>query len=72
MEFNMYDTKSPMASKINWTQLVGLLAVLGTVFGLDLDPDFQAQLVATLVAAQAFITIMWRTWFTSKKIKVKN
>ena len=64
----MNGTKSIFASKINWTATIGAAATLGTVFGLDLDPALQAKLAATASALTSAAVVVWRTWFTSKKL----
>lgn len=53
-------------SKINWTQAVGFIAMMGAVFGMDFPPETQASIVAAIVAAQSALTIVFRTWFTAK------
>lgn len=65
----MNGTKSALASKINWTAMIGAVASLGLVFGWDIDPDLQAKLAASLTAVTSAAVIVWRTWFTSKAIK---
>lgn len=62
------DTKSAWASKINWTQIVGMLAMLGTVFGIDVPDDVKTQLIAGIAGIQAVVTWVFRTWFTTKQI----
>lgn len=58
-------TKSAWASKINWTQVIGVVAMLGAMFGLDLDAQTQAAIVAGIVAVQGVATVIFKTWFTS-------
>lgn len=57
-------TKSAWASKINWTQIIGVVAMLGAMFGLDLDAQTQAAIVAGIVAVQGVATVIFKTWFT--------
>ena len=62
------EPKQAWESKINWTQIVAVLAMGLTMFGIDLDPDIQQRLAVTISSLAAAITIIWRTWYTSKKI----
>ncbi|SNY91377.1 hypothetical protein SAMN04515647_1599 [Cohaesibacter sp. ES.047] len=64
----MNDVKPAFASKINWTAILGAAAGLGTVFGLDIDPALQAKIVATTSAVSSAAIVVWRTWYTSKKV----
>lgn len=66
----MNETKSPFASKINWAAIVALVGTLLTTFGIDIDPDTRAAIVSILVSATSIGTIVFRTWFTAKTIKV--
>ena len=59
---------SAWASKINWTQAVGIFAsVLVMVSGgrYDMPVDVQLQVVAVIQAVQAVATWVMRTWFTT-------
>lgn len=54
----MLDTKSILASRTVWSNLVGLAAVALGVFGFDttgLDPSAFAEAAVQLVAAASFI-----------------
>lgn len=57
--------KSAWLSKINWTQFVAAAAMLLTLFGIELDANTQAQVLAGIVGVQAALTFVWKTWFTS-------
>ena len=57
--------KSPLLSKINWTQVVAAGAAILVVFGVDIDARTQAELCAGIVALQAAVTVIIKTWFTS-------
>ena len=59
------EINSPKFSKINWTQLVSFLAMLLTIFGVDLPPETQVQIVAAILAITNVSTWVWRTFFTS-------
>lgn len=61
--------KSSWASKINWAQGLTVLATVLAMFGIDLDAETQAQVVATVAGANAVVTWVMRTWFTSKVTK---
>lgn len=50
------EEKSPVESKIMWTQVVGLGAALGTLFGLNMDPATQAMIVTGIVGLQGLVT----------------
>jgi hypothetical protein len=53
-------------SKINWTQVVGFVAMALTLFGFNLEPDDQVKIVAGIGAIQSVATIIFRTFFTGK------
>lgn len=57
--------KSAWFSKINWTQAVGVLAGVVTLFGFDIPPETQAQILAGILAVQGAMTWIIKTWFTS-------
>jgi hypothetical protein len=57
--------KSAWASKINWTQGVGLAASLLAMRGVDLPPETQAQIVVAIQAVVGVATWVARTWFTT-------
>lgn len=54
-------------SKINWTQVVAALAMLGTVVGLDLDAATQVKIVTFIGFASQALTMIFRTFFTGGK-----
>lgn len=56
------DVKSAWLSKINWTQAVAFLAMLGTIFGFNLDPATQVAIVAGIQGVQSLITIILKTF----------
>lgn len=53
-------------SKVNWAQAISLVAVLGTVFGLDLTPEKQAEILAAIATITPTVTLVFRTFFTGK------
>lgn len=57
--------KSALASKINWTQLVMIAAMILAMFGLNITPAEQAAIVTTLGVVGGLITIVVKTWFTN-------
>ena len=61
-------TKSFLESKINWTQLVALAAMVLTVFGVDIPDEQKVAIVATIQGAQSVLTWVLRTFFTTKHI----
>lgn len=58
------EVKSAFLSKINWTQLISVLASLLVVFGFNIPPELQAQIAAAITAVSAIATIVMKTWFT--------
>ena len=55
-------------SKINWTQAIGVgssLIVLAFGKQYEIPSEQQVQLVAAIQAGQAFLTWVFRTWFTT-------
>lgn len=65
----MNNVKSSWASKINWGSGITLLATVLTVFGIDLDADTQAAILALIAAGSAVYTWIMRTFFTTKLTK---
>lgn len=60
------EIKSPWYSKINWTQVVGMVAAAGTAFNIfELTPEQQASILATIVGLQGVLTIVLKTFFTN-------
>lgn len=57
--------KSAWLSKINWTQAISMLAMVGTVFGLNLEPQTQADIVVAIGLAQGALTWVFKTFFTN-------
>jgi len=55
-------------SKINWTQLVSMAAMLATVFGFDISPEMQVQILAGITAIGTVATFIFRTFFTAKPL----
>lgn len=61
----MNEVKSAWISKINWTQAVLFLAMIFTMFGIDLPAELQAQIVTGIGIVAAVVTWILRTWFTT-------
>lgn len=60
-------TINPAAfSKINWTQVVGAVAMLASIFGLDVPADQQVAIVGGIGVATQVLTVILRTFFTAK------
>jgi uncharacterized membrane protein len=59
------EVKSAWMSKINWTQLISVLASLLIVFGVNIPPELQAHLATAITALSALVTIIMKTWFTT-------
>lgn len=60
------DVISSWASKINWANVVSAAAVIATLFGFDLTPEMQAKIVGGIGVATPVLTIILRTFFTTK------
>lgn len=59
--------KSAWASKINWTQAVGIgatMLALASGNKYELPADVQVEIVAGIQGAQAVATWIIKTWFT--------
>jgi hypothetical protein len=56
--------KSSWYSKINWTQAIGVLASVGVIFGVEITPETQVQILGGIQVVQAAVTYILRTWFT--------
>lgn len=54
----------PLASKINWTQIVGIVVQVIAFFGIDVPPEVSAQIAIGIAAVQSIATWVFRTWFT--------
>lgn len=63
-EIKTVPVKSAWASKINWTQAIAFAAMIGSYFGIDVDAETQAQILAGIVGVSSFVTFVMRTWFT--------
>jgi uncharacterized protein (DUF697 family) len=57
---------SAALSKINWTQAISFIAMIGAVFGMDISPEVQVQILAGVTAVQTLLTVVFRTFFTAK------
>lgn len=53
-------------SKINWTNIIAAAATLLTVFGIDLTPEAQVQIVSGIALISQLLSVVFRTWFTAK------
>jgi uncharacterized membrane protein len=54
---------NPAFSKINWTQAVAFLAMLLTLFGIDMPDNVKLETVALIQAAQSVLTWVLHTFF---------
>jgi len=59
------DVKSAWLSKINWTQAIGVIASVAAVFGFDLSPAMQVQVVAGIQGIAAVVTWALKTFGTT-------
>jgi hypothetical protein len=58
-----------LLSKINWAQIIGIVATVAGLFGLELTMEQQIAYVATIQAVQAAVTAVLRTFFTKAEPK---
>lgn len=63
-------SKGVHQSKINWTQLVAMLAMFATMFGFELSAETQAGIVTAIGLASQVFTFVLRTWFSGTEIDV--
>jgi hypothetical protein len=64
----LVETKPAWFSKINWTQGIGMLASLVTLFTAgkyNVPPEVTAGLIAGINGLQGIVTWMLRTFFTT-------
>lgn len=54
-------------SKVNWTQAVAFIAMLLTLFGIDMPDNVKLEAVALIQAAQSIITWLLHTYFQEAK-----
>ncbi len=54
-------------SKVNWTQAVAFIAMLLTLFGIDMPDNVKLETVALIQAAQSIITWLLHTYFQEAK-----
>ncbi len=52
-------------SKINWTQALSVGVMLATMAGVVVPAGLQETLLAAIVAVQAVVTVVLKTYFTS-------
>lgn len=61
------DVKSAWASKVNWTQAVGVTATALALFSgnkYQIPPETQVAIIAGIQGIQAAVTWVVKTWFT--------
>jgi hypothetical protein len=59
---------SAVSSKVNWTQIIAMAAMLLAYFTggkLNLDPSQQASIVVVIGVVSQVVTIIFKTWFTN-------
>jgi hypothetical protein len=70
------EVKSAWLSKINWTQAVAVVAMVATMFGLDIDATLQAEILAAIIGVQSVVTWVIKTFFsptvTPASVEVKS
>jgi hypothetical protein len=60
----MLNLNPAILSKINWTQVIAAVATVTTVFGFDISPALQLEIVTGIALATNVVTMIWRTFFT--------
>jgi hypothetical protein len=58
------EVKSAWLSKINWKEALTIAAVIGAYFGIDLDANTQAAILAAIASGSAIVGWILRTFFT--------
>jgi hypothetical protein len=61
-------SKSILASKINWTQMVAFAAMIATVFGIEVPEEQKVAIVAVIQGIQSVLTWVLRTFYTHQPI----
>jgi putative chitinase len=64
-DVKVVDVKSAWLSKINWTQFLGLAAMLATMFGIPVTDELKAQLIAGITGLTYVVTWALRTFFSN-------
>uniref|UniRef100_A0A6M3JJ12 Holin n=1 Tax=viral metagenome TaxID=1070528 RepID=A0A6M3JJ12_9ZZZZ len=57
------EVKSAARSKINWTQVISVVAMGLSYLGFDLAPEDQALAVTAIGVGTSFVTMVLRTWY---------
>lgn len=57
---------APAISKINWTNGMAFLVSVLAVFGIAIPDEWQQTVLQVAATAVPVITIIFRTWFTTK------
>lgn len=58
------NVKPATESKINWTQIAGIVASVAAYFGLNLDANQLVEVILGIQAAVAVLTVIFKTFFT--------
>ena len=61
--------KPDMASKINWTQVASILAMIAAYFGLNIPPETLVAVLVGISSLFSVLTMIWRTWFTKSMVR---
>lgn len=56
----------PIASKINWTQIIAFIVGALAAFGIVIPPEYQTIVLQVLALVTPVLTFIFRTWFTGK------
>lgn len=59
------DIKPWWQSKIVWTQVIGVGAIVASVFGFNLTADQQVQVVEAVTAVASVVTVILKVFFTT-------
>ena len=69
------ETKTALESKINWVQLVSIGFAFLATFGLQVPEEMQGEILKIVGGGSVLtgvVTIILRTWFTSKPIATRK
>lgn len=57
----------PIASKINWTQMIAFVTGILATFGFVIPAEWQTFVLQGLALITPVLTFIFRTWFTGKE-----
>ena len=63
MGSELVPVKGAAKSKINWTQIIGIVSMFLAYFGFELTPEDQTMVIGGIGVVTAIVTWILRTWF---------